>query len=98
MLIIPTRKRTAGETRRFNCKVQPTRRGGTKKSEFVGFNCADWLFGPMDPPGYEEIHTITIGAWRSLVARLLWEQEVPSSNLGAPTKFLSIMLASYIEL
>ena len=25
------------------------------------------------------------GAWRSLVARLLWEQEVPSSNLGAPT-------------
>jgi hypothetical protein len=26
-----------------------------------------------------------IGAWRSLVARLLWEQEVPSSNLGAPT-------------
>ena len=29
--------------------------------------------------------TIAIGAWRSLVARLLWEQEVPSSNLGAPT-------------
>ena len=25
------------------------------------------------------------GAWRSPVARLLWEQEVPSSNLGAPT-------------
>ena len=25
------------------------------------------------------------GAWRSLVARLLWEQEVPSSSLGAPT-------------
>ena len=25
------------------------------------------------------------GAWRSLVARLLREQEVPSSNLGAPT-------------
>ena len=25
------------------------------------------------------------GAWRSLVAHLLWEQRVPSSNLGAPT-------------
>src|SRR6185295_5919244 len=24
------------------------------------------------------------GAWRSLVARLLWEQEVPGSNPGAP--------------
>jgi hypothetical protein len=27
----------------------------------------------------------THGAWRSLVARLLWEQEVPGSNPGAPT-------------
>ena len=26
-----------------------------------------------------------IGAWRSLAARLLWEQEVASSNLAAPT-------------
>jgi hypothetical protein len=26
------------------------------------------------------------GAWRSLVAHLLWEQRVLSSNLGAPTK------------
>ena len=26
-----------------------------------------------------------VGAWRSLVARLPWAQEVPSSNLGAPT-------------
>ena len=25
------------------------------------------------------------GAWRSPVAHLLWEQGVPSSNLGAPT-------------
>jgi hypothetical protein len=24
------------------------------------------------------------GVWRSLVARLLWEQEVASSNLAAP--------------
>jgi hypothetical protein len=27
-----------------------------------------------------------IGAWRSLVARLLWEQKVPGSSPGAPTK------------
>ncbi len=26
------------------------------------------------------------GAWRSPVARLLWEQEVPGSNPGAPTR------------
>jgi hypothetical protein len=26
------------------------------------------------------------GAWRSPVAHLLWEQGVPSSNLGAPTE------------
>jgi hypothetical protein len=25
------------------------------------------------------------GVWRSLVARLLWEQEVPGSNPGTPT-------------
>ncbi len=28
-----------------------------------------------------------IGAWRSLVARLLWEQEVGGSNPLAPTSF-----------
>ena len=28
----------------------------------------------------------SLGAWRSLVARLLWEQEVPGSNPGAPIK------------
>src|ERR1035437_5969377 len=28
------------------------------------------------------------GLWRSLVSRLLGVQEVPSSNLGSPTKFL----------
>jgi hypothetical protein len=27
----------------------------------------------------------SIGAWRSLVARLPWAQEVPGSNPGAPT-------------
>ena len=29
-----------------------------------------------------------VGAWRSLVARLLWEQEAPGSNPGAPTTSL----------
>jgi hypothetical protein len=28
-----------------------------------------------------------IGMWRSLVARLLWEQEAPGSSPGIPTKF-----------
>ncbi len=28
---------------------------------------------------------VIVGAERSLVARLPWAQEVPSSNLGAPT-------------
>ena len=31
---------------------------------------------------------IDFGAWRSLVARLVRDQEVPSSNLGAPTILL----------
>jgi hypothetical protein len=30
---------------------------------------------------------LKIGAWRSLVAHLLWEQRVGSSNLSAPTSF-----------
>ena len=30
-----------------------------------------------------------VGAWRSLVARLLWEQEAPGSNPGAPTIHIS---------
>ncbi len=29
----------------------------------------------------------TYGVWRSPVARLLWEQEVPGSNPGAPIAF-----------
>ena len=33
------------------------------------------------------------GAWRSPVARLLWEQEVPGSNPGAPT-----VLCGYMQL
>ena len=28
-----------------------------------------------------------VGEWRSLVARLLWEQDVGSSNLSTPTNF-----------
>jgi hypothetical protein len=30
--------------------------------------------------------TLQFGVWRSPVARLLWEQEVPGSNPGAPTR------------
>ncbi len=32
------------------------------------------------------LRAVKIGAWRSLVARLLWEQKVPGSSPGAPTK------------
>lgn len=32
------------------------------------------------------VRRINFGAWRSPVARLLWEQEAPGSNPGAPTK------------
>jgi hypothetical protein len=34
------------------------------------------------------IEIIFVGAWRSLEARLLWEQEVGGSNPLAPTKII----------
>ena len=38
----------------------------------------------LSSPG-EGLICCFLGAWRSLVARLVRDQEVPSSNLGAPT-------------
>ena len=48
-----------------------------------------WRGSTLAPPGPDpqRVHTPYLsshGAWRSLVARLLWEQEVPGSNPGAP--------------
>ncbi len=40
----------------------------------------DFPAGPLDSAAVS-------GAWRSLVARLLWEQEVLGSNPGAPTRW-----------
>jgi hypothetical protein len=37
-----------------------------------------------------------VGAWRSLVARLPWAQEVPGSNPGAPTKIDSFVSLNYV--
>ena len=39
----------------------------------------------------------TYGAWRSSVARLLWEQEVPGSNPGAPTDVTDSQLIDYMH-
>ena len=40
--------------------------------------------------------SLSVGAWRSLVARLLWEQEAPGSNPGAPTTIASrVGIGSY---
>jgi hypothetical protein len=36
-----------------------------------------------------------IGAWRSLVARLLWEQEVGGSNPLAPTSLSNSFMEIY---
>ena len=44
------------------------------------------LSGPMDSPS---IPSGPHGAWRSSVARLLWEQEVPGSNPGAPIRLIT---------
>jgi hypothetical protein len=35
--------------------------------------------------GVAGVYFVPFGVWRSPVARLLWEQEVPGSNPGAPT-------------
>ena len=37
------------------------------------------------------LETIIVGAWRSLEARLLWEQEVGGSNPLAPTSSLILL-------
>ena len=34
---------------------------------------------------------LIVGAWRSLVARLPWAQEVPGSNPGAPTNEINYL-------
>jgi hypothetical protein len=38
---------------------------------------------------------LPFGAWRSLVARLPWAQEVPGSNPGAPTNVFAKLLAYF---
>jgi hypothetical protein len=47
-----------------------------------------WRFGlDNSRADWQNKEAILIGAWRSLVARLPWAQEVPGSNPGAPTMF-----------
>ncbi len=43
------------------------------------------FFSPRQYDKRLSMNSRKIGAWRSLAARLLWEQEVASSNLAAPT-------------
>ena len=45
--------------------------------------------GPPSPPCGFGGPAIIVGAWRSLVARLLWEQDVAGSNPVAPTTTLT---------
>ena len=49
-----------------------------------------WLSAGMAQGQDAVAITGDVGAWRSLVARLPWAQEVPGSNPGAPTKFLFV--------
>ena len=58
-------------TRRTNTPTNTPRRTSSSFEE------REWLNGGTE--GHD-------GAWRSSVARLLWEQEVPGSNPGAPTR------------
>ena len=48
-----------------------------------------WTSGPKLGT-MEQLHQF-VGAWRSLVARLPWAQEVPGSNPGAPTSILKTL-------
>ena len=41
--------------------------------------------GQIDLPGMPSYDAPPVGAWRSLVAHLLWEQRVGGSNPSAPT-------------
>ena len=51
----------------------------------------------LEVPGSLRFATHNIfGAWRSPVAHLLWEQGVPSSNLGAPTETTAVTTMSYV--
>ena len=67
---------------------------------------------PSMPMGFDGVHWNLIGAWRSPVARLLWEQDVGGSNPLAPTtpflenalqpvnhlvEFISCRLAAHAE-
>jgi hypothetical protein len=53
---------------------------------------ADLLpFAPLRDSGED-----TVGAWRSLVAHLLWEQRVGGSNPSAPTNFVEMSLETLI--
>ena len=40
----------------------------------------------LPAPRFDYLAPARRGAWRSPVARLLWEQEVPGSNPGAPIR------------
>ena len=57
----------------------------------VGFILTTASVGPTPfslTPNPRPLTFAFFGAWRSLVARLPWAQEVPGSNPGAPTNFL----------